>query len=98
MPNVACPLVPQEFAQVGEWRDHLESELQATNLREDEHIRRNYMHLRRHSALSKELAIEKQQHGDTIQQLSGLKQDNLQLVNELKVGLLILLPILSETV
>ena len=37
------------------------------------------------------MAIEKEQHGDTEQQLSAVKQDNLQHVNELKVRLCCLL-------
>ena len=86
----------QEYAQMTEWRQELESQLHTTNLREVAHLRRNYEHLRRHRALSKDLATEKQQHGNTRQELSAVKQKNLQLADELKVGLLISLPILCE--
>lgn len=95
-PNAACSMVLQGFAQMTEWRQLLESLLHETNLREIAHIRRNYEHVRRHRALSKELAIEKQQHGSIMQQLSGVKQNNLQLTDELKVGLLMLLPVLCR--
>ena len=90
MSNVACQMALQELAQMSDWRQQLESELHDINLRETAHIRRNFAYLRRHRALSKELATENQQHGDTKQQLSAAKQDNLQLADELKVGLLVL--------
>lgn len=96
MPNAAYPMVLQEFAQMTKWRQLLESLLHETNVREIAHIRRNCEHVRRHHALSKELAIEKRQHGSTMQQLSGVKQNNLQLADELKVRLLILLPALCR--
>ena len=90
MSNVACRMALQELAQMSDWRQQLESELHDINLRETAHIRRNFAHMKRHHALSKELATENQQHGDTKQQLSAAKQDNLQLADELKVGLLVL--------
>ena len=89
-------MVLQALAQMTEWRQELQCELHVTNLREIAHLRRNYAHLRRHRALTKELVIEKQQHGNTMQQLSAVKQKNLQLADELEVGLLTSLPVLSR--
>lgn len=90
--NVDCPMVLQKMRQLSEWKQELESDLQATKDREIAHLRRNGAHVKRHRALSKELATEKLQHGDTRQQLSGVQQDNLRLGDELKVKLLIFVP------
>ena len=85
-------LVLQKMRQLSEWKQELESDLQATKDRETAHLRRNGAHLKRHRAVSKELATEKQQHGDTKQQLSGVQQDNSRLGDDLKVKLFIFVP------
>ena len=82
-----CPMVLQDGTRSILWRKQLETQLRTSRLREMAHIRRNYEHLRSHDAVRKELAAEKQQHGDTKQQLSAVKQDKLHIVNELKVRL-----------
>ena len=63
----------------------LESQLHAAILREIARVRRNNEQVRRHCALSEDLAAEKQQHGNTQQELCAVRQDNLHLVNDLKV-------------
>lgn len=89
MPNTACPMVLQKMRQLSEWKQELEADLQATKEREMAHLRRNGAHLKRHRAVSKELATEQLQHAGAKQQLSGVQQDNLRLGDELKVKLLI---------
>lgn len=80
-------MVLQELAQSNMWRQHSESVLHATNLRDFGPIRRDYAYTRSQCALSEEPAAERQQHGDIEQQLSAVKQDKLRIVDELKVGL-----------
>lgn len=82
IPTAACLMVLQE---VDEWRQQLESQLHAIILREIALVRT-------HHALRKKMATEKQQHANTVHQLTGVKQSNLQVVDELKVKLLGLLP------
>ena len=103
MPNGACPMVLQVIAQIRQQMQQPESRFHETNLREEiTHIvrsyRRKHAHLRRHDTLNKDLATEKQQLGNTQQQLSALRQDNLHLINKVKVRLccLILLPVLCQ--
>ena len=68
-------MVLQALAQMSQGRHQLQSQMH--ELQE------------RHSALGKELATEKQQHGDTEQQLSGVQQDNCRLACELKARRLV---------
>ena len=65
-------MVLQEFAQISQERQELQFLMHALQ----DH----------NNAVSKELATEKLQHGDTRQQL---QKDNLHVVDELKVRLLV---------
>ena len=94
MPNATFPVVMQEV-QTSLWRQQLNSQLRESNLRDIAHLRREHVQMRSSSrcAFSKELASEKQQHGNFEQQLSAVKQDDLHFVNELKVCYLIFLQV-----
>lgn len=74
MPNMSCPMALQEFAQMSQGRQQLQSQMHALQ--------------ERHGALSKELAAEKLQRAVIEQELSAVQQDKLHLGDQLKARLL----------